>query len=192
VQIRQAPVALLKVEPVADEQLVGHGEAHVADRKVFHQPAIRAVEECHSGEGGRLSERERLAEIVERQARVDHVLDDQDVAARDLRVQVLEQPDARVAALVGACRVARELDEVDAVVDPDRPREVGDEDDAGLERRDQKRLPALVVTGDVATQLANPCRNLLAREVDLPETRPGRYDASSSWYRSARRSMSRL
>ena len=58
-------------------------------------------------------------------------------------------------ALVGAGRVARELDEVQAVVDPDRARQVGDEDDARLERRDEERLSTLVVTGDLASELAD-------------------------------------
>jgi hypothetical protein len=114
------------------------------------------------------------------------------VAAGDLRVQILEKADAAMAALVGAGRVARELDEVQAVVDPDRARQVGDENDAGLERRDQERLSALVVTGDLATELADARPQLLAGEVDLAEPGFRSYDASSSWYRSARRSMSRL
>jgi hypothetical protein len=77
------------------------------------------------------------------------------VAARDLRVQVLEETDAGMAALVGAGRVARELDEVDAVVDAERAGEVGDEDDAGLERGDEQWLVAFVVTGDLAPELAD-------------------------------------
>jgi hypothetical protein len=121
VQIGQVPVALLQVEPVAHEELVGHREAHVADGQVVHQPAIGAVEERHRGEGARVAERECLAEVVERQARVDDVLDDQDVAAADLGVQILEQADAGMAAAVGAGRVARKLDEVEPVVDPERP-----------------------------------------------------------------------
>ena len=74
-----------------------------------------------------------------------------------------------MAALIGACRVAGELDEVDAVVDPDRAGQVGDEDDACLERRDQQRFAALVVTGDLVAELADTRPYLLAREVDLPE-----------------------
>jgi hypothetical protein len=77
------------------------------------------------------------------------------VAACDLRVQILEEADAGMAALVGAGRVARELDEVDAVVDPERAGQVGDEDDAGLERGDEQRLAAFVVTGDLAAELAD-------------------------------------
>jgi hypothetical protein len=114
------------------------------------------------------------------------------VAADDLRVQILEQADAGVAALVGAGRVACELDEVEAVVDRQCAGQVRNEDDARLERRDEERLPPFVVTGDLAPELADTRPQLLAREVDLPEPRPGRYDASSRWYRSARRSMSRL
>jgi hypothetical protein len=149
VQVRQVAKALLKVEPVAHEQLVGHREAHVADGQVVHEPTIRAVEECHRRERSRLAERERLAEIIEREARVDHVLDDQHLAAGDLGVEILEQTDPGMAALVGAGRVARELDEIEAVVDPDRPGKVGDEDDACLEGRDEERLLAGVVTGDL-------------------------------------------
>jgi hypothetical protein len=119
VQVGQVAVTLLEVEPVAREQLVGHGEAHVADGHVLDQPAVGAVEQRYRGEGGRVAERKCLAEVVERQARIDDVLDDQDVAARDLRVQVLEQADPGVAAPVGTGRVARELDEVEAVVDPE-------------------------------------------------------------------------
>ena len=77
------------------------------------------------------------------------------MAAGDLRVEIFEEADAAMAALVGAGRVARELDEVQAVVDPDRARQVGDEDDARLERRDEERLSTLVVTGDLAPELAD-------------------------------------
>jgi hypothetical protein len=157
VQVRQIAVALLEIEPVAHEQLVGHREAHVADGHVLHEAAIRAVEECHRSERGGVAERERLAEVVERQARVDHILDDQDVAAGDLRIQILEEADARMAALVGARRVACKLDEVEAVVDCQGAGQVRDEDDARFERRDEQRLPPFVVTGDLAPELADTC-----------------------------------
>jgi hypothetical protein len=157
VEVRQIAVALLEIEPVAHEQLVGHCEAHVADRHVLYQAAIGAVEERHRGERGGVAKRECLAEVVERQARVDHVLDDQDVAAGDLRIQVLEEADACMAALVGSGRVACELDEVEAMVDRQSAGEVRDEDDARFERRDEQRLPPFVVTGDLAPELADTC-----------------------------------
>ena len=60
-----------------------------------------------------------------------------------------------MAALVGAGRVARELDEVETVVDRQRAGKVRDEDDAGLERGDEQGLAAFVVTGDLAAELAD-------------------------------------
>ncbi len=114
------------------------------------------------------------------------------MAAGDLRVEVLQQPDPGMAAGVGARRVARELEEVEPVRDPERAREIGDEDDARLQGRDEQRLASVVVTREVTAQLADACLQLLAREVDLAEARAPAYDASSSRYLSARRSMSRL
>jgi hypothetical protein len=91
------------------------------------------------------------------------------VAPGDLRVEVLEQADAGMAALVGAGRVARELEEVEPVRDPERPREVGDEDEARLQRRDEQRLAAVVVSYELAAELADARLQLLPREVDLAE-----------------------
>ncbi len=156
VQVGQVPVALLQIEPIADEQLVGHCEAHVPDGEVVDEPAVRAVEEGHCGQRGRVPKRQCLAEVVQRQSRVDDVLDDQDVAAGDLRVQILEKANPGMAAPVGACGVAGELDEVDPVVDSDRTGQIGDEDNARLERRYQQRLATLVITRDLATELTDP------------------------------------
>ena len=154
-EVRQIAVAFLEIESVAHEQLVGHREPHVTDGHVLHEPAIGAVEERHRGERGRVAERECLAEVVQRQASVDHVFHDQDVAAGDLRIQILEEADAGMVALVGARRVACELDEVEAMVDRQGAGQVRDEDDARLERCDEQRLPTFVVTGDFAPELAD-------------------------------------
>jgi hypothetical protein len=71
-------------------------------------------------------------------------------------------------------------------------RQIGHEHDARLERRDQERLQSVVVARELASELANACLQLLPGEVDVAETVAAAYDASSSRYRSARRSMSRL
>jgi hypothetical protein len=97
-----------------------------------------------------------------------------------------------MSALVGAGGVAGQLEEVEAVGDPQRAREVGDEDEAGLQRCDEERLTPVVVPLDLAAELGDACLQLLAGEVDLAEARAAAYEASSSRYRSARRSMSRL
>jgi hypothetical protein len=155
VQVGQIPEALVQVEAVADEELVGNGEADVAHREVLDQPPVGPVQERHGCERRGGAERERLAEVVERQACVDDVLHDDDVAAGDLAIQVLQQPDPGVAALVGAGGIARQLEEVEAVRDPERAREIGDEDEARLEWRDEQRLPAVVVPRELAAELAD-------------------------------------
>ena len=91
------------------------------------------------------------------------------MASGDLSVQVLEQPNTGVAALVGAGCVARELEEVEPVGDAKGPAEVGDEDEARLQRRDQQRLAPVVVARQLAAELADARVQLLSREVDVAE-----------------------
>jgi hypothetical protein len=197
VQVRQVAVALVDVEPVADEELVGDGEADVPHRQVLDEAAVRAVEERDGRERARAAQPEGADEVVERQPGVDDVLDNEDVPALDARVEVLEEPDRRAASgLAGA--VAGQLDEIDVMQDRERAREVGKEDQARLQGGDEQRLAAGVVDGDLGTELLDPGRDLLAGEVDLadPIVREGRpvfgQEAIFSPYRWPRRSMSRL
>ena len=190
-EIREVAVALLQIESVADEELVRDGEADVADGEILDEAAVRPVEQGDRGERRRRAQRKRLAEVVEGQPGIDDILDDQHVPTGELDVQVLQQPDARVAAGVGARGIARELEEVEPVRDREGAREVGDEDEACLQRRDEQGLEAVVVSRDLGAELADARLQLLPGEVDVPQARRP-YDASSSRYRSARRSMSRL
>jgi hypothetical protein len=57
------------------------------------------------------------------------------------------------------------------VDDRQRPGEIGDKDDRGLQRGDQDRLATLVVGGDLGAELLDPALDLLPREVDLPDPR---------------------
>src|SRR4029077_5251331 len=90
---------------------------------------------------GRATELERAHEIVERQAGVDDVLDDEHVTAADVEVEILEH--AALLVPSHACAsVAGELDEVERVEDGNGPREVRDEDEARLERTNEDRPAA--------------------------------------------------
>jgi hypothetical protein len=124
-------VAAVQVEAVADEELVGRLEPHVTKRQVVAEPAVRAVEERRDREVGGSPERERLHQVVQRQARVDDVLDQDDVPSGDGGLQILEQPDA--AAVLRPRAVARERDEVERMRDSDRAREVAREDEASTQ-----------------------------------------------------------
>jgi hypothetical protein len=84
-----------------------------------------------------------------------------------------------MAARVGAV-VAGELDEVDRVRDRDRAGEIGQEDEARLQQRDEQQLAAGVLAGDLGAELADARLQLLRREKDLAYSRVGDYDARSS------------
>jgi hypothetical protein len=184
VKIGQVAVALVEVEAVADEELVRHREADVANRQVVDEASVRPVEERDRGERGRLAERKRAADVVQRQPGVDDILDEQDVAAGDREVEILDQSYARLGA---PASVARERDEVDRMRDGNRAREVCQEEDARLQRGDEDRLAPLVVAGDLGAELRDARLDLAGREVDLTERLLGLYEARSSLYRSARR-----
>ena len=190
-QIGQVAVSLVEIEAVADEELVRDGEADVADRQILDEPPVRPVEERGGCERAGLPEAQRPEEVVEREAGVDDVVDQQDVAPADVEIEVLQQADAVLAARIGA-PVACELEEVDPVHDRDRPREVGEEDEAGLEQADQDGLSAGVVLGDLPAELGDASRDLLGAEVDGADSLVALQDARSRLYRSASRSMSRL
>jgi hypothetical protein len=84
------------------------------------------------------------------------------------RVEVLQQPDA-----VGAASgVRRQLEEVDRVRDRQRAGEVGEEDRARLERRDQQRLEACVRGSQLRAELADTPSELVPGQVDLPDRVP--------------------
>jgi hypothetical protein len=49
------------------------------------------------------------------------------------------------------------------------PREVGEEDEARLQRADEQRLTSRVVGRDLLAELRDPGRELLCGEIDLPD-----------------------
>jgi hypothetical protein len=113
------------------------------------------------------------------------------MATLDRRLEILDQPGGFAVVLA---TVAGELDEIELVRHGHGAREVGDEDRARLERRDQERVLARVVARDLGAELPDALGDLGGREVDLADTRVGRGGqlVRVSLYRWARRSMSRL
>ena len=104
-------------------------------------------------------------EEVQRQTGVDDVLDDEHLPIDDRRVEVLEQLDpARAPARIGG-----QLEEVDLVGDRQRTREVGQEDGARLERRDEQRLASGVHIGKLRSELGDAAADLRTGQVDIPD-----------------------
>jgi hypothetical protein len=93
------------------------------------------------------------------------------MAPVDAHAQVLEQPHLAPAAAVSL--VARKRDEVEVVDDGQGPREIGDEDKRRLQRGDENRLEAFVVSDDLRPQLLDTGLNLLGGEIDLADPRIG-------------------
>ena len=131
-EVGQVAEALVEVETVAHEELVRDREPNVAHRQIVDKPAVGPIEQGHGCDRARPAQDERLRQRVQRQARVDDVLDEQDVLPDDVEVEILEQAD-RARAPGAASAVARELDEVDPVDDRQRARQVGEKDEARLQ-----------------------------------------------------------
>jgi hypothetical protein len=87
------------------------------------------------------------------------------VPALDLRVEVLQEADPAAVAVRG------ELEEVELVGNADGAREVGQEDEARLQRGDQDRIAASVVARDLGAELGDAAADLFAGEVDLADAR---------------------
>jgi hypothetical protein len=77
-----------------------------------------------------------------------------------------------VAARVGAV-VAGELDEVDLVRDRDRAGEIGEEDDARFQQRDQQQVAVGVVPCDLGAELVYPRLQLRGGEEDVADAGVG-------------------
>jgi len=127
---------------------------------------------------------------VHRHPGVDHGVQEDDVAALDLRVEVLEEANA-----LFVDPVAGELDEIEVVVDRDRARQVADERDARFQTTDEQRLPAGVVAGQLSAELPNARADLVSIEKDvadaLVELDQCAQEAFRNPYRVASRSKSR-
>jgi hypothetical protein len=158
-----------QVEAVADEELVRHGEPDVADGEIRHEPSIRPVEQGNCGQRARLAKAERLHDEVEGHARVDDVFDQDHVPALDVERKVLEESHPAAAATISL--VGGKRDEVEAVEDRERAREIRDEDDRGPEGGDEDRLASLVVGGDRGAELFDPRPDVLSGEIDVPDPR---------------------
>jgi hypothetical protein len=131
---------------------------------------------------------------VHGQSGVDDLVDDHDVAALDLGVEILQEADSIVALVVGSA-VPGELEEVERMVDGQGAREVADERDARFHAPDEDRLSLREVAGELGTELAHAHADLAGVEEDFADAlveRGGRaQDAFRSPYRAASRSKSR-
>src|SRR5438093_12574420 len=89
--VREVAILFGVVETVADDEAVFDGEADVFDLDVDLAPR-RLAQEARGAERLRVAAAQNVLEIMQRQAGVDDVFDDDDVAPFERVVEVLEQP----------------------------------------------------------------------------------------------------
>ena len=100
---------------------------------------------------------------MQRYARVEDVLDDQQVAAVDRLRDVLD--DLNLAAGLGAIAVAGHDHEIHVARRIDRTGQVGHEDVRALEDADDQRILAAVILSDARAKLADLVSQLLLGEI---------------------------
>ena len=86
--VEPVAVALFVIEPVTDDELVGDFKPHVG-RRNLHYPAAGLIEQRRDAKRARFTLLENVAQIVERDAGVDDILDQHDVEAADFVVEIL-------------------------------------------------------------------------------------------------------
>src|SRR5215207_4224037 len=164
--IGEVAVPLVVVQAVADGEAVGDLEADVAGGKV-DLPALGLGQQGAHLQRRRIARAEVAQQVLQGQAGVDDVLDDEHVAPLDRRVEVLE--DADDARGLGGRAIGGHGHEVDLARTVDVAHEVGKEEDRPLEHADQQQIALLVVARDLGAQLADPVLELVALDEDLAD-----------------------
>jgi hypothetical protein len=87
------------------------------------------------------------------------------VPVDDRGVEVLEQLDP----IRTAARIGGQLEEVERVGNRKGSREIGQEDGARLQRRDEQRLAPCVRFGELCAELGDAATDLRTGQVDVPD-----------------------
>src|SRR5687768_4283205 len=128
--VRKVAVLLRVVEAVPHHKLVLDGEADVFNGHVDFPPR-RLAEQAGGAESSRRARPQDVLQVGECQAGIDDVLDDDDVAAFETGVEVLQQ--LHLSGRLGARAVAGYRDEVHRRVAFQRAREIGKKHERALE-----------------------------------------------------------
>src|SRR5256886_6489060 len=164
----QVAVPLADVEPVADDEVGWDPEPDVAQVEVVALEPFLQEQRAHL-ERRRPARREVLPQVGQREAGVDDVLDDQDVAAGEVDLEVLL--DANDAAGAGGGPVGRHSHEVELDGQVDGSGEVAHEYERALEHPYEQRRMVGVVGGDLLAELGDALLELLGADYYPPEMR---------------------
>src|SRR5262245_50970156 len=148
--VGQVAVKPVVVEAVADNEHVGNRESHVIDGDVYLTPAALVEKHArpHASGPARL---EHPLQRVERQTRVDDVVDNEDLTVGDVDREV--EDEAHRARGGRGRAIAGGAHEVEGGVEREVTHEIGDERDRALENPDQDGCGPHVVAGDRGPEL---------------------------------------
>ena len=107
--VGEIAVVICVIEAVADDEFVRDLEAAHVGLVALRVPR-RLVEEGDGRDGRGIARAEELAQVLHGEARVDDVLNDDNMAARDVVVQILDEADD--AGGLRGCAVAGDSDEI--------------------------------------------------------------------------------
>src|SRR5215510_3453526 len=159
--VGQVAVKPVVVEAVADNEHVGDRESHVIDEDIYLTPAALVEKHArpHASGPARL---EHPLQRVERQTRVDDVVDDEDVTVGDVDREVDDEAHrargGRGRAIAGGAH------EVEGDIDREVTHEISDERDRTLENSDQDGCGPRVVAGDRGSELGHARGELAFRD----------------------------
>ena len=148
--IRQVAVVVGIVESVADNELVRDREAAKIGLQAL-TVAILLVEEGDRGDAGGVARGEELAQIFHRQAGVDDVLDDDDMAAGDVVVEILDQAHDTGGLVVQA--IAGDCDEIHVDRAVHAAAEIDVEKGRALEHADEHGPLVAILGGQLTGEL---------------------------------------
>src|ERR1035437_5359609 len=155
----EVSVHLPEVETIPHNERVRDFEADIAERDLDEAPG-GLVEQGADLDGAWVLTLEIAEQVIQGQAGVDDVLNEQNISAIDWRAQILE--DSYQAGRFG-CRsaVARDFHEVDPQRQVDAPHQVRHEWQGTLEDTDERQFVAGIVGADLPSELGHPGLDLL-------------------------------
>lgn len=163
-KVVEVPVALTDIEAVPDHKLVGETEAYVA-KIGFHLLHALFQKESTDLEAGWVASGKVLAQVVEREATVDNVFDDDDVSTSEVDIKVLH--DANDAAGLRCGSVGRHRHEVEFYGKRNGAGDVGHEHDCALEDRNEQWRSAGIVGSDFFAEFSDALLNRFVGDEDL-------------------------
>src|ERR1700730_2440958 len=164
----QVAVPLADVEPVADDEVGWDPKPDVAQVEVVALEPFLQEQSAHL-DRRRPARRQVLPQVRQREAGVDDVLDDQDVAAGEVDLEVLL--DADDAAGTGGGPVGRHRHEGELDGQVDGAGKVAHEDERALEDPDEQRRMTGVVGGDLLAELGDALLELFGADHYPPAMR---------------------